>query len=171
MAKQRKTRARRKWLSPSDELNAMAQRRTVMVLSVLSGEKTVGEAVKEGQISRGHYYLLEKRALRAMLEALAPMGTQGRPPEASQQIHALQKRVQQLSVEKRRAERLLEATRRLIPRGSIRAGPGRPRRRSTASGKSASPPPQKEEAVAAEKANSTVSTRSGGAENSPARPR
>ncbi len=131
-------RPRRKWLMPSPQLDRIAQRRALMVLSVLSGEKTVSEAVVEAEISRGHYYLLENRALKAMLEALAPGAGAGRPVEGAARIAELEKQLQRTSMEKRRADRMLELTRKLMPRGPYRVGAGRPRRRSTPGGSAAS---------------------------------
>ncbi len=159
----------RKWLAPSSELDQIAQRRLLMVLSVLSGEKLVSEAIVPAEISRGHYYLLEERALKAMLEALAPGAPEGRPPEASLRIAELEKRAQQLLVEKRRAEKLLELTRKMLPKGPYKVGPGRPRRSSTPSGKRASP----SQSASPTELGSTptgdgASARSSGRENSPA---
>src|SRR6266700_3890807 len=58
-------------LEPSD-LDEMARRRCLMILSVLSGEVSVSDAIEQTQISRGFYYDLEERALSAMLLALTP---------------------------------------------------------------------------------------------------
>src|SRR5688500_1883382 len=82
----RKPRARPipKWLE-SDELEEIAQRRCLMILSVLSGEKPVTEAIKEAEITRPLYYLLERRAVEAMLAALIP-SSPGRKAEPSSQI-------------------------------------------------------------------------------------
>ena len=119
----RKHRARPtpKWLRESNELEATARSRCLLVLSVLSGEKPVTEAIAEAKISRGTYYQLETRALQAMLAALNPLssGTSSRAAElsaASGRIAQLQTRVQQLEQEKRRTQRLL-----LLTRKSIRA--------------------------------------------------
>ena len=64
------------WLLTSTELDQIAQRRCVKLLSVLSGETSVTEAIAEMQISRGTYYKLETTALAAMLTALTP-GVEG----------------------------------------------------------------------------------------------
>jgi len=68
----RKNRARPtpRWLARSADLDPIARVRCLMVLSVLSGEKPVTDAITEAGISRGRYYQLETRALSAMLRAL-----------------------------------------------------------------------------------------------------
>jgi hypothetical protein len=149
---------------PSPQLDRIAQRRALMVLSVLSGEKTVSEAVAEAEISRGHYYLLENRALKAMLEALAPGAGAGRPVEAGARIAELERQLQRTSREKRRADRMLELTRKLMPRGPYRVGPGRPRRHSTQAGSVGSPEKQERRKQKASGGNGPQS----GSENSPA---
>ncbi len=90
-----------------------------MVLSVLSGEKPVTDAIRLAKISRGTYYQMETRALNAMLAALNPIATvaQGATPDLSAtRIEALLNRIQQLEQDKRRTQRLL-----LLTRKSIRA--------------------------------------------------
>jgi hypothetical protein len=92
-----------------------------MVLSVLSGEKPVSDAILEAKVSRGTYYQLETRALNAMLTALNPLASSSDTgalelAAATGTIAQLQERVARLEREKRRAERLL-----LLTRKSIRA--------------------------------------------------
>lgn len=90
-----------------------------MVLSVLSGEKPVTDAIRQAKVSRGTYYQMETRALNAMLTALNPIATvtQGATPDLSAtRIEALLERIQRLEQDKRRTQRLL-----LLTRKSIRA--------------------------------------------------
>jgi hypothetical protein len=94
------------------QLNAIARARCLMVLSVLSGEKPVTEAIAEARISRPTYYQLETRALNAMLAALNPLGSSsesGSPDlsVAAARIEELQRQVRRLEQDKRRAQRLL----------------------------------------------------------------
>ena len=108
-----------RWLR-SAELDAVARSRCLMVLSVLSGEKPVTDAIEEAKVSRGTYYQLETRALNAMLAALNPLASTSETgalelSAASARIEELQQRVQRLEREKRRSERLL-----LLMRKSIR---------------------------------------------------
>lgn len=131
-----------KWLLQKQELDEIARRRTLMLLSVLSGEKPVTDAIAEAQISRGHYYQLEERALEAVLEAMEPGASPGRPPDTSTRLLQLEGKVRQLEVEKRRLERLLQTTRKLLRPGPLktnRGGPGRPRKSWAGAGRSDSP--------------------------------
>lgn len=89
-----------------------------MILSVISGEKPVTRAIAEAKISRGTYYQMEARALKAMVTALSPMavpvGT-GNPDRAATQIALLKARIERLEQQKRRSERLLLLTRKTLP--------------------------------------------------------
>lgn len=110
-----------KWLTRSTQLEAIARSRCLMVLSVLSGETPVTDAITQAKISRGTYYQLETRALQAMLAAMNPLAgnSQGVGADlsaASWQIGKLQRQVKRLEQEKRRSQRLL-----LLMRKSIRA--------------------------------------------------
>ena len=92
-----------------------------MVLSVLSGETPVSDAVVQAKISRGTYYQMETRALNAMLAALNPLasGSQTGAPDlsaAAARISQLEAQVKALEQHKRRSQRLL-----LLTRKSMRA--------------------------------------------------
>ena len=136
-----------KWLMKPGDLEAIAQRRCLLVLSVLSGERPVTEVVAEMQISRGMYYQLETRALNAMLAALTPGATDENGPQASltARIASLEDQVKRLTQEKRRAERLLFLTRKVMKPGPMKTSPGRPpgsrNRPRTGSPKASSPTP------------------------------
>lgn len=126
-----------RWLREKKDLDAIAQRRTLMVLSVLSGEKPVTDAIEEAKISRGHYYELEDRALKAVLEAMEPGASPGRPPDTTSRMLQLEEKLQQLEADKRRLERLLLMTRKVLKPGPMKTTRGRP---SVKAGKSDSPP-------------------------------
>jgi hypothetical protein len=103
-----------------------------MILSVLSGEVSVSDAIEQAQISRGFYYDLEERALSAMLVALTPGGeTAAASPQA--RITQLEERCKKLEQDKRRSDRLLLLTRRVIKPGSVKSVAGRPRKKRAAS--------------------------------------
>lgn len=107
-----------KWLG-RQELDQVARSRCLMVLSVLSGEKPVSDAIAQVKISRGTYYQMETRALKAMMTALNPLATvskSGSPDlsAATARIEELQARVARLEQEKRRTQRLLHLTRKTI---------------------------------------------------------
>lgn len=109
----------------------MARRRCLMVLSVLSGEKPVTDAILEAGISRGLYYQLEEKALRAMLRALAPgaiseaAGTNG-ADGMLKRIGELEAQLKQAQQERRRTDRLLYLTRKMVKPGKV-ASPNRGR--------------------------------------------
>jgi hypothetical protein len=125
----------------------MARRRALLVLSVLSGEKAVTDAIEEAGISRPLYYQLETKALQAMLRALAPgnsdsTGTPG-ADGMLRRISELEEQVKHLAQEKRRCERLLFLTRKVVKKGPVASPVGRPRKTkssSTSSGPKSSTP-------------------------------
>lgn len=135
-----------KWLINGSEMDQVAQRRCLMLLSVLSGEKPVTEAIAEADISRQLYYQLETRALEAMLRALTPSSEDSSGSSGASRLAELEAKVTKLEREKRRAERLLFLTRKTVQVGGLKAKPGRPRVRrlkplSTSSGGEGSTPP------------------------------
>lgn len=145
--RKRRSRPVPRWLTGSSELDGIAQRRCLMILSVLSGERPVTEVIEELSISRGTYYNLEQRALEAMLSALVPgvsaetSGSSAAVP--AKRIAELEEKVSRLERDKRRVERALYLTRQVIGRGAVTLGVGRPRKssaepRSTRAGRSAS---------------------------------
>lgn len=100
------------WLMQPSEQQAIAQRRTLMILSVLAGQKSVQEVIEEEQVSRTFYYQLEDRGLAGMLQALSPRveGVTSEHRElmqAREQVRLLSERVKSLTQRKRSAERLL----------------------------------------------------------------
>ena len=100
------------WLMQPSEQQAIAQRRTLMILSVLAGQNSVQEVIEQEQVSRTFYYQLEDRGLQGMLQALSPRveGVTSEHREllqAREQIRALSERVKSLTQRKRSAERLL----------------------------------------------------------------
>lgn len=130
--RRRRSRPLPKWIKEKQELDEMARRRCLLILSVLSGEKPVSDAIAESGLSRNTYYQLEEKALDAMLSALGPTPP-GRRPDRSSEVAALQAKVMRLEEEKRRAERLLLLTRKVVRTGRLTL-PGLGRPRSTTGG-------------------------------------
>jgi hypothetical protein len=131
-----------KWLLKQSDLDAIAQRRVLMILGVLSGIVPVSAAIAEAKISRGLYYQLETKALNAMLLALDP-GTESSEEKGAgtkDRIRALEEKIERLERDKRRLERLGFLTQKLVRGGPLTTGAGRPpkRRSSTKDGPSAS---------------------------------
>jgi hypothetical protein len=125
--KRRKTGGRTpKWLVTATDLDLIAQRRCLMILSVLSGEKSVEDASREGEIVPAQYYIYEKKALAGMLSALVPGASEkgGTMPALRQ----MEERVASLEASKRRLERLLALTKMALKPGPLTHGKrGRPK--------------------------------------------
>lgn len=103
------------------DMNAMARRRCMMLLAVLSGHQSVADAIKDAQISAGTYYQLESRALLAMMQALAPQSaTEDGAPSSWTLVSRLEAKVKKLEMEKRRLARLLSLTKRVIRPGPMK---------------------------------------------------
>jgi hypothetical protein len=143
--RQNRPRPTPRWLKTASEEDAIAKRRCLMMLSVLSGALPVTEAIAQADISRATYYKLETRALQAMLSALTPgaeeTSTMSGPTHRMAELEA---KVARLEKDKRRSERLLFLTRQVLRPGQLTTGAGRPRRNQATSsgstGKSSSRP-------------------------------
>lgn len=118
-----------KWMTSSVELDAIAKKRCLMILSVLSGEIPVTEAITQAGISRPMYYVLERRAVEAMLVAVMP----GADTPASQnltnqgRIRDLEAQITKLEREKRRTQRLLFLARKVLGKTPFKTKSGGPR--------------------------------------------
>jgi hypothetical protein len=138
-----------RWLSGRKDLDQVAQRRTLLILSVLSGHTPVTTAIAEHGISRPLYYQLETKALVGMMRALIPgANTASSPDEATpmRQVVELEEKVSRLEQENRRLERLLFIARKVLPEGPIAFPQKRgrkPGRRSTNGGLAPSPASKK----------------------------
>ncbi len=119
-----------RWLVQKKELDDIARRRCLLVLSVLSGETSVNDAVTQADVSRQTYFDMETRALEAMLAALTPASMESEAAGRTR-LEELEQTVAQLERENRRAERLLLLTRRVVKPGTLKASPGRPPRKGS----------------------------------------
>lgn len=111
-ARQRKHRARAtpRWLKnspPMSPAQTQARMRCLLVLSVLSGETPVSDAIAKAGLSRQTYYNLETRALQGMLRALDPSSAPAQGSATTERLAQLEQQVLSLQQQKRRAERLL----------------------------------------------------------------
>jgi hypothetical protein len=131
----------------STDLDAVARSRCLLVLSVLSGASPVSDAIAQAKISRGTYYHLETRALKAMLAALNPLAASANDGSAdlsaaAQRIEQLEATVKRLEQERRRSQRLLLLTRkslRLPLAGRRRGQASTTKRRASAASTPTSP--------------------------------
>jgi hypothetical protein len=145
--RRRKTRSRPtpRWMKSAPGVDEVAKRRCLLLLSVLSGEVSVTDAISQAGISRQLYYLLEERALLAMLQALSATTmdaeTEQQGPSLQKEVERLKARVKRLEAEKRRADRLLFLTRKVVKPGVLTTGRGRKKAlpSSTPSGPTPSP--------------------------------
>ena len=153
-----------RWLTGRKDLDQVAQRRTLLILSVLSGHTSVTTAIAEHGISRPLYYQLETKALVGMMRALVPGANAASSPDDAtpmRQIVELEEKVARLEQDNRRLERLLLLAKKVVPMGPI-AFPekrGRKPRRSTNGGPALSPGSKKPAtATTAMSANSSPTT-------------
>jgi hypothetical protein len=101
-----------KWLLNPTDAQAIAHGRCLMILAVLSGQKTVKDAIEEQQICRTLYYQLESKALKGMVRALNPATSEAASDRrelkhAQARIRALTAQTKLLTQRKRSLERLL----------------------------------------------------------------
>jgi hypothetical protein len=129
-----------RWLTGRKDLDQVAQRRTLLILSVLSGHTPVTTAITEHGISRPLYYQLETKALVGMIRALVPGANAAANPDDAtpmRQIVELEEKVARLEQENRRLERLLFIAKKVLPAGPLAFPQKRgrkPGRRSTSAG-------------------------------------
>jgi hypothetical protein len=131
------------WIAKDRQLDEMARRRCLLILSVLSGETAVSDAIEQAKISRPLYYDLETRALRGMLLALSPHNSaaqQHKGHSGAQLIRELERRVQRLETDKRRLQRLLLLTRHVVKPGPLTTGAGRNKGKDRRSSRAGSKP-------------------------------
>jgi hypothetical protein len=124
--RQRRPRPTPAWLLEQRDLDDVARRRCLLMLSVLSGETPVTDAIEGTDLSRQAYYYLEERALKAMLRALTP-GSESAVPTGSdlsalKRVAELEAKVKQLEQDKRRLDRLLLLTRKAVRPGPLKTG-------------------------------------------------
>lgn len=111
-----------------------------MILGVLSGQVTVTDAIESTGISRGTYYKLEERALKAMVRSLLPGADETSDTEAlcaAKRIEELQGKIAQLEKEKRRSDKLGTILTKIVKAGPLVTERGR-RKGSTSCSSSSS---------------------------------
>lgn len=115
-----------------------ARRAACVVLEVLGGERTAAEAAEALAMSTSAYYLLEQRALDALVAACEPKPT-GWVPTAQRELGGLQKKYAVLERECARYQALARLTQRTMgltaPKKEKRKDKRRPMRRALAAAK------------------------------------
>jgi hypothetical protein len=163
--RERRTRPTPKLLTEANEKNEVGKRRTLLVLSVLSGQRTVSDVIEESKMTRQSYYNMETRAVMVMLRELgASGGLTAEYRRAQQEVREQELRIERLLEDKRRLEHLLMVTRRLVKTGPMTlAKGGRPRRtQTTAELHSTESPSSKERSTTATTVDSTPTKAFGG---------
>lgn len=126
-------------LSPENEaaLEASHQRKAhtaALILEVLAGERSSGEAARELGVSLTRYYILEKRAVEGLMEACAPR-PRGPGRSAEREILRLKEEVKRLQSQCRRTANLLRLSQRglgVSPSDSTRSESSKRSARKTA---------------------------------------
>ncbi len=136
--RRRRSRPTPRWIREGRGMDEMAQRRAVMILGVLSGQVTVTDAIESTGISRGTYYKLEEKALKAMVSALLPGADEEADAQAlsaAKRIEELQAKIAQMEKDKRRTERLESLVHKIVKTGPLTTnkGPKKGSKRSCAS--------------------------------------
>lgn len=156
-----------RWLTGRKDLDQVAQRRTMLILSVLSGQVPVTTAIAEHGISRPLYYQLEMKGLVGMMRALVPGANGASSPDDAtpmRQLVELEEKVARLEQENRRLERLLLLARKVLPTGPVAFPQKRgrkPGRRSTNAGLGPSPTSKKAMATTTTSTASSTPTTAG----------
>jgi hypothetical protein len=127
------------WLPPGGtdlgkDTSREARRVAAMVLEVLAGSRTTGDAAAALGISMTRYYLLETRALQGLVAACEPR-TQGRQRSLTADLQALQRDGERSRREILRLQALLRAAQRtvgLAPPPAPPKGAGKKRQRRPA---------------------------------------
>jgi len=104
------------------------RRKAAVVLEVLAGERTPGQAASALGIGLPRYYLLEQKALLGLMQACEPAGRQGRRRSPARELEALRGENDRLTREVGRWQALLRSAQRAAGLGGLEktlAAPGR----------------------------------------------
>jgi transposase-like protein len=118
---------------PMDNLDVEdkdAKAKVSLVLTVLSGEKSIAEACRETGFKPILYYKLEERMVRAMVATAAMPALRGRRKDPLVEATSLAQETEQLRQEHRRLQSLMRISKKLLRKGARRGrkpGPGRPK--------------------------------------------
>ncbi|MFP4451393.1 MAG: hypothetical protein ACLFP0_10750 [Rhodosalinus sp.] len=93
--------------------SAQARKTAAVILEVMAGVRTTGDAAQALGVSTARYYVLETRALEAVVEACEPRARgPGQSPEL--QIAKLQQEIRRLEGEVRRHQALARLSQRAV---------------------------------------------------------
>jgi hypothetical protein len=91
-----------------------AQRRAAVILEVLAGIRTAGEAASLLKISPNSYYIAERKALSGLVAACEPATRRGPTPSLERQVHQLERALARCQRECQRQAALVRATQRAV---------------------------------------------------------
>jgi hypothetical protein len=103
--------------------SAQASQRAAAVLEVLAGERTPRQAALALAMSVNHFYLLERKALAALVAACERQPKGPAPPSPQEQVQALQAELARCQRECQRQAALVRATQRAV---GLPAAPSQP---------------------------------------------
>jgi hypothetical protein len=99
---------------PDSGQSSSASRRAVAVLEVLAGTRTPGEAASVLRISVNYYYVLERKALRGLVQACEPAPKGPPKPSPEKQLEKLERELARCQRECQRQAALVRATQRAV---------------------------------------------------------
>jgi len=105
-----------------------AKAKVSLVLTVLSGEKSIAEACRETGFKPILYYKLEERMVQAMVATAKMPALRGRRKDPLVEATSLAEETAQLRQEHRRLQSLMRISKKLLRKGARRGrkpGPGR----------------------------------------------
>lgn len=123
---------------PQEGPSDAARRRAAVVLEVLAGVRAPREAAAALGVSVNYYYVLERKALRGLVQACEPVAKGPPAPSAETQLAKLQQQLEHCRRDCQRQTALVRATQRAVglpdtantPKGrQRRAAGGKPKRR------------------------------------------
>jgi hypothetical protein len=91
-----------------------AQRRAAVILEVLAGIRTAGEAARLLKISPNSYYIAERKALSGLVAACEPAPRRGPTPDLERQVQQLERALARCQRECQRQAALVRATQRAV---------------------------------------------------------
>ena len=119
--------------SLGEGISTAASQRAAAILEVLAGERTPQQAAAALSVSVPYFYLLERKALRGLLQACEPQPKGPPGPSSERQLQALELQLARCQRECQRQAALVRATQRAV--GLPPSPSAEPAKTSAANGK------------------------------------